>query len=257
MFKPQELNKKSPVPLYYQLQQIIVTAIKNKYFLEGDILPTEIELSEMFKISRPTVRQALKNLVEKGYLYRIKGKGTFVTKPKVTQEYTRFIESYNSSMLKNGLIPKTIVLDKKVLKADNIISKKLQIKEGEEVIKLKRVRYANHLKEEEVIFDTNKPILVTTVYTPKKIFPELLNYDFEVFSFYEVLEKNNLKVKKVIRELEAKNIDKENAEILEINENDAVTVISSIGYLEDGQPIEFSTSIYPGERNKFIIEISK
>lgn len=257
IFDNKSLDKNSPVSLYYQLQSIIVDEIKKNKIKEGFMLPTEIEISSMFDVSRPTVRKALNNLVNKGYLVRIKGKGTFVTKPKISQEYTRFIESYNEQMKKNGLIPKTMVLEKLVIEADEVIAEKLNVCEGQRVIKLKRLRFATHLDEEEIIYDLNKPVLVTTVYTVYDLLPSLMNYDFEVFSFYEVLEKNNLSVRKAIREIEAKNVDSENATLLEINEGDAVHIITSTGFLENGVPIEYSESIYPGERSKFIIEITR
>ncbi|SKC37300.1 GntR family transcriptional regulator [Maledivibacter halophilus] len=256
-FQNQTLDKNNPVPLYYQLQNIIINAIKSNELKEGDCLPTEIELSSIFSISRPTVRQALNNLVNKGYLLRIKGKGTFVTKPKITQEYTRMIGSYNQEMIKKGLIPKTKVLEKKITKADDFIASKLQIQLQEEVVKIIRLRFASHMNKDESVFDNNKPVLITTLYTPYKLLPQLANYDFEVFSFYEVLEKNNLPVRKVIREIEAKNADKEISDILEIEQGSAVQLITSTGFLESGIPIEYSRSFYPGERNKFIIEISR
>lgn len=257
IFDNKSLDKNSSVPLYYQLQSIIVDTIKDNKIKEGVMLPTEIEISNIFDVSRPTVRMALNNLVNKGYLKRIKGKGTFVTKPKIYQEYTKFIESYNEEMKKKGLIPKTKVLEKFVMEADEVIAEKLNVCEGEKIIKLKRLRFATHLDEEEIIYDRNKPVLVTTVYTVYDLLPSLMNYDFEVFSFYEVLDKNNLSVKKVVREIEAKNADAENASLLEINEGDAVHVITSTGFLENGVPVEYSESIYPGERNKFVIEISR
>lgn len=256
IFSNKSLDKSSSVPLYCQLQSIIADTIKDNKIKEGDMLPTEIELSNIFDVSRPTVRMALNNLVNKGYLKRIKGKGTFVTKPKIYQEYTRFIESYNEEMKKKGLIPKTKVLEKLVMEADELIAGKLNVSEGEKIIKLKRLRFATRVDEDEIIYD-HKPVLVTTVYTVYNLLPTLMNYDFEVFSFYEVLDKNNLSVKKAIREIEAKNADAETASLLQINEGDAVHVITSTGFLENGVPIEYSESIYPGERNKFIIEISR
>ncbi|MBZ9685466.1 GntR family transcriptional regulator [Clostridium estertheticum] len=248
-----ELNKNSSIPLYFQLQNHIINNIKNNKIKEGDMLPTEIKISNILEISRPTVRQALANLVNEGYLNRIKGKGTFVTKPIITQEYTSIIESYNVEMSKKGFIPKTKVLELEVIDADENICKKLQIKNSDKVIKLKRLRYATQQNDNRY-----KPVLVTTVYMPYKLLPELISYDFEVFSFYEVLDKYNLSVKNVIRELEAKRVEQDDiAKLLDIETGAAVHFITSIGFLLNGTPIEYSESTYPGERNKFIIKISK
>lgn len=255
VFSKYKLDKNSPVPLYYQLQNLLIEDIKNNRLKENDMLPNEIQLSNMLGVSRPTVRQALNNLVSKGYLLRIKGRGSFVTKPKITQGYVQFIDSYNQEMKKKGFIPKTKVLEKKIIKADEIIAEKLQIKTNAKVSKMTRLRYATHMKKDEIIYDINKPILLTKVYSPYNLFPNLINYDYEVFSLYEVLEKNNLTVKKAVREIEAKNIDCDLAKVLELDEGAAVHVINSIGFLENGVPIEYSKNIYPGERNKFIVNI--
>lgn len=248
-----ELNKNSSIPLYFQLQNYIIDNIKSDKIKEGDMLPAEIDISNILKISRPTVRQALTNLANEGYVNRIKGKGTFVTKPIITQEYTSIIESYNIEMSKKGFIPRTKVLEIVVITADDSICKKLQIKKNEKVIKLKRLRYATQKNENRYT-----PVLVTTVYMPYSLLPDLISYDFEVFSFYEVLDKYNLSIKNVVRELEAKRVEEDDtAKLLDIETGSAVHFITSIGYLSNGTPIEYSESTYPGERNKFIIKISK
>ncbi|MHC1750158.1 MAG: GntR family transcriptional regulator [Cellulosilyticaceae bacterium] len=234
--------------LYSQIEEHLLKQIKTGELKEGDAIPTEVELSEQFGVSRPTVRQALNKLVNNGYLERTKGKGSFVKKPKLTQEYTRFIESYNVEIAKKGLIPKTIVLEKSIIESDAEIAKRLGIVCGEKVICITRLRYA--FKEKG-----GQPIVLTTVYIPYMRIPKLLKYDFETFSLYEILENNNLYVKRVQRELEITIANDQFAKLLEINEGDAVHLISSVGYLEDGNVIEYSVSYYPAERNKFIVEI--
>jgi len=242
----------SNTPLYYKVQNYILDLIKSNQLKEGDFIPTEMELSNMFHISRPTVRQGLNTLASKGYLKRQKGKGTFVTKPKIIQENTRFIESYNREMNKKGLISETKVLEISIKVCPDILLEKLGVDEGEKIIKLKRLRYAYGEEEQD-----NKPILLTTVYIPFKKFPNLMLYDFEKRSLYEVLEENNIFIKKAVREIEAKLSNKETSKLLEINEGSPIHYISSFGYGEDGSVIEYSESIYPGERNKFIVEINR
>ncbi len=242
----------SNTPLYYKVQNYILDLIKSNQLKEGDFIPTEMELSNMFHISRPTVRQGLNTLASKGYLKRQKGKGTFVTKPKIIQENTRFIESYNREMNKKGLISETKVLEISIKVCPDILLEKLGVDEGEKIIKLKRLRYAYGEEEQD-----NKPILLTTVYIPFKKFPNLMLYDFEKRSLYEVLEENNIFIKKAVREIEAKLSNKETSKLLEISDGSPIHYISSFGYGEDGSVIEYSESIYPGERNKFIVEINR
>lgn len=248
IFTDKKLDKESLVPLYFQLQDFILSQIKTGNLEEGDMLPTEMDISKQLDISRPTVRQALNYLVNEGCIFRVKGQGSFVTRTKMAQESTQFIESYNVEMKKNGLIPQTKVLQLEVIKADKFIASKLGLEINEAVIKLVRLRF---------VIEHSNPVLLTTVYVPFKLLPQLINYDFETFSFYEVLDKNNLPVKKVLRELEAKGATQQWSNHLRIHPGDAVHFISSIGFLHNDIPIEFSESIYPGSRSKFLIEIKR
>ncbi|MGG5461578.1 GntR family transcriptional regulator [Clostridium sp. B9] len=240
--------------LHNKIEKYILDKIENEELREGESLPTEMKLAEMFSVSRPTVRQALNSLVNKGYLKRVKGRGTFVTKPKISQDNTRFIESYNKEMNKKGLTPKTKVLGKDLVLADRKIAEKLEVKEGEKIIKIERLRFAERENSNKPV--ASSPVLLTTVYLPYKLTKEILDNDFEDTSLYDMLEEIDLKVCKVIREIEAKNADYKTSRLLEIEEGDAIHYLSSVGYLKDGTPIDYSESIYPGKRNKFIVELN-
>ena len=93
--KTNRIDKSVPIPLYFQLKELILAEIKEGRYKSGDLIPTEKEISDAFQISRTTVRQAITELVQEGRLYRVKSKGTFVAQPKITQEFIRKIESFN------------------------------------------------------------------------------------------------------------------------------------------------------------------
>lgn len=73
------IDKSSPLPIYYQIEEQLKRQIENGELKPNDSLPSEREFAERFEISRMTVRQAINNLVNDGYLYRQKGRGTFVS----------------------------------------------------------------------------------------------------------------------------------------------------------------------------------
>ncbi len=235
--------------LYTKIKDYICKNIDGQLWQEGDQIPTEEELAKQFGVSRPTVRQAMSDLVNLGYLKRISGKGTFVQRPKVVQEYTRFIESYNSEMQKKGLTPKTVQLSLHVEHADPFIAMQLKIKPREKVIYLRRLRFANGSGEQ-------RPVLLTEVYIPYCLAPQILDYDFEKYSLYDILQRLKLSPKRVIREIEAIMPDRHTAALLEISENEPVHYITSTGFLGNGSVIEYSRSIYPSTRNKFVVEIT-
>ena len=107
------LNKNIPIPLYYQLKTILLEYIREEHKDLEKPIPTEVEISEYFGISRPTVRQAINELVVEGYLYRVKAKGTFVSKPKISQDFLLTLDSFNNEMRKKGLVPSTKILERK------------------------------------------------------------------------------------------------------------------------------------------------
>ena len=100
------IDKISPVPYYYQLEQLLREKIENGKLKPGDILPSEAELCSTFKVSRTVVRQALNKLTQDGLVYKEKGKGTFVAKPKLQEKFVqRTLEAvaaskYEADMLK-------------------------------------------------------------------------------------------------------------------------------------------------------------
>ena len=84
------INKYSNVPLYSQLKHLIIEKIESGEFHEQSKIPSEQELCEQYDISRPTVRQAISELTNNGYLYKEKGKGTFVAKAKTKVDIKNF-----------------------------------------------------------------------------------------------------------------------------------------------------------------------
>ena len=88
------LDKNSPIPLYFQLEEILKERIETGELKPGDLLSSEKELSEKYQISRPTIGQALRGLVNEGLLYREKGKGTFIAKPKIDYGFIQRLTTF-------------------------------------------------------------------------------------------------------------------------------------------------------------------
>ena len=102
MLGDQKLDKSVPIPLYFQLKSMLLDAIKRGDYPVDSMIPTEKELSEMFQISRTTVRQAITEMVQEGWLYRVKSKGTFVSRPKISQDFISRLTSFAEDMKSSG-----------------------------------------------------------------------------------------------------------------------------------------------------------
>lgn len=241
----QTINKSIPIPLYFQLKTLIMDEIKSGTYKVGNAIPTEKELSERFQISRTTVRQAITELVQEGWLYRVKSKGTFVTQPKISQDFIKKLESFNDQILRAGMTPSTEVLELKVIKASLTIAKALEIQENDSVIYLHRKRLAD-----------NEPIVTIQTYMPYESCSFVMEHNLQEERLYSILGQNVetavFRVKRVVEAVEANRLDQQH---LNMKTGKPIQHFTSTGYNTYGKPIEFSLARYRGDRNSFEIVV--
>lgn len=108
------IDKQSPIPMYHQIMENLKKQIEDGTLAPDTLIPSEREYAERFGISRMTVRQALSNLVNEGYLYRQKGKGTFVSRKKFEQPL-QGLTSFSEDMRQRGLKASSQLIDFKKL----------------------------------------------------------------------------------------------------------------------------------------------
>lgn len=239
------MNHKNKIPRHLFIQQDLLKKIQSGEYAQGQLIPKESELTVIYQVSRPTVRQAIQYLVNDGYLERRKRRGTIVKQQKINQEFTHIIESYDSEMNRKGLHPKTQVLTFKIDRATNDIANHLEINEQDEIYKLVRLRYAE-----------NNPIVLVTTYLPLKLLPDFLKNNFEQEKLYSVLQKMNFPVLQIRRKLDVLKADETTSDLLDIEEGNPIFYFHSIGYTHNRMPIEYSISKYRGDINSFIFELN-
>lgn len=240
-----KLDKSVPIPLYFQLKELILTEIKNGNYPSGSLIPTENELSETFEISRTTVRQAITELVQEGWLYRVKSKGTFVSQPKINQDFVTKVEPFSKQMARLGIEASTEVLEFKTCKAPDPIAEALGLGEKEKVILLYRRRFAD-----------GEPIVTVKTYLPYARCSFLLEHDFTKESLYELLGQSDAtKITRIRRRIEAVEANSEDAANLNIKRGKPIQFFTSIGYNAYDQPLEFSLARYRGDHNSFEITV--
>jgi GntR family transcriptional regulator len=239
------LNKSTPVPLYFQLKQQVLERILSGTLSVDEQIPNELELGQALGVSRSTVRQAVSELVSEGYLHRVKAKGTFVSRPKVDEGFLQKLESFNSEMTQKGLRPSTKVLAQKAEPGPDKINRRLGIPPGSPVIYLCRLRYAD-----------GEPVVYLETYLPYDRYACLLEEDFSEQSLYSLLEcKYNARVVKAVREIEAVPATPMEARFLNIPRNAAVCLVKTLAYTAGDVPVEYSVARYRGDRNKFSVEL--
>lgn len=241
------------IALHQKVAEHIRSQISSGEYEVGSQLPTENELAIFFGVSRPTIRQALGQLAQEGYVKRIKGSGTFAADPnesKVIHESTRFITSYREESQRHNRVVRTRVLAQSVERASEEIARKLNIPINAKVNKMLRVR---HLEG----YHDNAPVVYTILYVPYKLFPDFTQIDFTDLSFYDVLQQRDLDVRHAVRKLEVIPSTEEIVNHLKISAFEPVIYISSVGYTAKQIPIEYTESYYPAGTSSFSIEINR
>lgn len=235
---------------YIQIAEELRGQIASGQYPMGGRIPAENELAESLGVSRPTVRQALDLLAREGRLVRVKGSGTFVSQPKLVHESTSFVTGYREESRKKNRILRTKVVCLQTQKAGERVGDALKITQGETVARLVRIRNLENLY-------SNAPVVYTTLYVPLKLFPEMPELDFTDASFYEALDRRGLSVVHASRKLEVVMPPAEVAAGLGITPFEPTAFITSQGYTQSGQVIEYTESYYPASRSSFQIEINR
>jgi len=231
--------------LYYQVKESLLEKIKSKQFNVGDLIPSEAELQEQYKVSRITVRRAIQELVQEGHLYTQQGKGTFVSKPKASQELN-LISSWAETMTALGMKPKSKVLGCTEEPAPINIARLLDIPIGDKVYKLERLRYAD-----------NEPTCIMTNYMSPAVVPGFKEKGLKCESLYEMLEKQyNIVLSRAEETVEAKAAKASEASLLNVKRGFPLLYATRVTYDISDRPVEVVISISRADRYAYKIKLT-
>lgn len=236
-----ELDRGTPIPLYFQLKNMILDDIKNNVYAVGDTIPTENELVEYYQISRSTVRQAISELVQEGWLTRKASKGTFVTRPEQKSSYIRSFEPFYQQISRLGKTPHTELIDLNVITPAVDITQALGLERDSKVISIFRRRFAD---------DT--PMVTLQNYLPYDLCSFILSYDFTTHSLYELLmtdARTQIANTKTI--VSAMNASPEDIRLLNVKPNTPMLYFHNVSTTGDGTIIDYAFAHYRGDLNKF------
>lgn len=232
-------------PKYYILKNALIEKINDEELVDDHMIPSERELISTYNVSRITVRRAIDELVNEGYLYKIQGKGTYVKGDKGKQDLFS-ITSCTNDILNFGMKPSRKVLMVDRIPANSKKQRRLELDKKDDVIAIDRVYYADE-----------EPINHTIAYLPAKYFPGLEHHDFEKNSLYDVLEKEyGVKITRATRTIEAILAKDVTAELLDVEEGVPIILFRAVTYgiVNNRElPIETFKCHYRSDRFKFYI----
>jgi GntR family transcriptional regulator len=186
-------------------------------------------------------------LTKEGYLERVKGKGTYVSRPKLEANFIQKLESFHAQMLALGVQPMTKVIRLEIVPAIPAVNAALNIPDSEELVLLIRL-----------CFGDNSPIALMESYLPAKRFAGIVHEDLTNYSLYIIFAKSfHTTVTRVTRQIEAINASQREAEYLGIQKGKAICLVHNTAYDQDNIIAEYNIAYYRGERSKFTMELKQ
>ncbi|MES9682047.1 GntR family transcriptional regulator [Bacillus sp. AFS001701] len=237
------VEKDSRLPLYYQLMDILLEKIESGELAENDQLPSERELCDKYQVSRTTVRQTMQELEKQGYIYKVHGKGTYVSPRTYNQSLVKFY-SFTEEMKKAGKIPTTTVVSFEKINCDSKVAKVMDLSVEEAVFKIVRLRLADQ-----------EPMLYETSYVPVKDFKNLSSEELEHTPMYEIFRTQyNVNISSALESFMAVSANKVESQMLNIIEGAPCLMLKRATY-DQSKVIEYTISIARGDKFTYTVEL--
>jgi len=236
-----------PIPIYFKLQRMLQEEIENGRWAPGQIIPAERALAEEHQLSVGTVKKAILNLVNEGYLYRIQGKGTFVAGMTLQPEslrYYRFLEDFSDGEVELQIK----LLGLKVIKGFDPVNQFLHLKMNQNLFEITRLFYFNA-----------QPMVYCISYLPHKMFEDLASLPqpkFEKIPLYIVLEETYGLPTVLNKELSsAVSADGVTAKKLKVRKGSPVLLIEMLSFTYKQTPYEYRRSYCLTDKKAIFREI--
>ena len=242
---PQQLNRQSPLALYYQLKRILIAQIDAGEYKEGDRLPLENELTQEYQVSRHVVRQALKALVDEGRIIAYQGSGYFVNRKRIRKALPK-LSSHTKSMSVLEQRTSTLVSRQEISTPPDYISERLLPGGEENAIVIERVSYLE-----------DEPVCIIIAYYPLRFQEVLLDVDLENQSIYARLEECcSITPHRAETVVSVTFADEHQSAMLRIREGMPLLKIGSFTWSNNGELFEYSLGYYRVDRFELELEQS-
>ncbi|MFE6407455.1 GntR family transcriptional regulator [Streptomyces sp. NPDC057837] len=235
------LDRISPVPLYHQLAQQLEAAIEGGVLTPGNLLGNEVDLSVRLGLSRPTVRQAIQSLVDKGLLVRRRGVGTQVVHSRVRRPLE--LSSLYDDLEAAGQAPTTQLVRNEVVPASCEVAAALGVPEGSEVAAVERLRRTH-----------GRPVALLRNYLPASLLT-LDDARLESTGLYRMLRTAGITLHSARQTVGARAATREEAARLEETAGAALLTMERTAFDDTGRAVEYGRHIYPASRYTFDFQL--
>ena len=227
------------LPLYQKMAASLRTAIRSGTLQAASGVPPERELATLLGVSRVTVRRAIDELVQEGLLQARQGSGTFVT-GRVEQPLSA-LGSFSEDMVRRGHVPGSRWISRELgyPSPDEVLA--LGLAPSEQVIRLARVRTAD-----------GAPIAVERASLRAALLGGEVHFGD---SLYEALRQHGVFPQRAFQRLRAEVVRGQDARLLGLQDADPVLATERRSFTSEGRPVEFTRSIYRGDRYDYVVEL--
>lgn len=239
------INRRDRIPLYCQLKAVILERIEAGELRPNDPISSEKELIKQYGLSRTTVRQAISELVREGHIYRWRGKGTFVSRPKM-RHGLRKLTSFSEDMRSRGFRAGARVIEFGLVRPPSKVVSRLDLAEDDQVYRIVRLRLADEeavgLQESYVHVGEDRVITQADVEGEG--------------SLYELLESRfAIQLDEADESVEATVANAREADLLDVKKGAPLLLRERVTYEVGGRPMEFVKTLYRAGRYKYLVHI--
>ncbi|MBP1040958.1 GntR family transcriptional regulator [Vagococcus sp. BWB3-3] len=237
------IDRTSGIPIYEQLTLELSKYIERNQ--AGDFIPTEKELEKEYEVSRITVRKAVDQLVDKGYLEKIQGKGTRIVNTGAVGQNIGSVFSWTEEMASKNIETHTIEQSLKRITPSKKLKRELSLADNETVICLERVRTVER-----------EPVAITINYIREKFVPGFFAEGLQKESLYQQLEElYGIQFLMADETISARDSTSLEAFKLNIKEDAAVLNVRRISYLSKNVPFEVVDMVARGDRYHYLAKL--
>lgn len=240
------MQPQSPTPLYAQIKEILRSRILDGSYQPHQQMPSESEMMTTFNVSRITVRQALNDLQNEGLIFRMHGKGTFVSKPKAFQDLGR-LQGFGEAMRQMGYETFARVVSIRTVAPTAQVQERLQLPKRARVTELQRLRFLNR-----------EPISLDITYLPTSLGSRLAREDLATRDVFVILENDyGLSLGHADLQIGSTLADEHLAGQLRVEEGSPVLVIERTTHTSDGVPIDYEHLYYRGDAFQYRVRVDR
>lgn len=232
-----DLDRTGPVPLYFQISSRLENAIRSGRIPAGARLDNEISIGQRLGLSRPTVRRAIQEVVDKGLLVRRRGIGTQVVQGQVTREVE--LTSLYEDLKGSSLEPGTRVLSHEVVAAPDAVAEKLSLAPGTEVLRLRRLRTTD-----------GSPMAVLENYLPAD-FADVTTTQLEEGGLYAMLRARGVTIRVAKQHIGARRAHDDEPGLLDVDAGSPLLTMERVAFDASGRAIEYGRHVYRPDMYSF------